>query len=58
MFYLNLNEALSLCLHELGSLVDDNVLFLVSLTTTHGETGLPTSKAHVEAYVRSAHEGA
>jgi hypothetical protein len=42
---LNLNEALALCLRELGSLVDDDVLFLVSLTTTHGEAGLPTSTA-------------
>jgi hypothetical protein len=25
--------------------VDDDVLFLVSLTTTHGEAGLPTSTA-------------
>jgi hypothetical protein len=42
---LNLNEALALCLRELGSLVDDDVLFLVSLTTTHGEAGLLTSTA-------------
>jgi hypothetical protein len=40
-----LNEALALCLHELGSLVDDDVLFLSSLTTTHEEAGLPTSTA-------------
>jgi hypothetical protein len=40
---LNLNEALPLCLRELGSLVDDDVFFLASLTTTHGEAGLPTS---------------
>jgi hypothetical protein len=33
----------ALCLCELGSLVDDDVLFLTSLTTTHGEAGLPTS---------------
>jgi hypothetical protein len=33
---LYLNEALALCLRELGSLIDDDVLFLVSLTTTHG----------------------
>jgi hypothetical protein len=33
----------SLCLRELGSLVDYDVLFLASLTTTHGEAGLPTS---------------
>jgi hypothetical protein len=42
---LNLNEALALCPRELGSLVDDDVLFLVSLTTTHGEASLPTSTA-------------
>jgi hypothetical protein len=42
---LDLNEALALCLRELGSLVDDDVLFLVSLTTTHGEAGLPTYTA-------------
>jgi hypothetical protein len=40
-----LNEVLTLFLHELGSLVDDDVLFLASLTTTHGEAGLPTSTA-------------
>jgi hypothetical protein len=40
---LNLNEVLALCLCELGILVDDDVLFLASLTTTHGEAGLPTS---------------
>jgi hypothetical protein len=40
-----LNEALSLCLCELGTLVDDDVLFLASLTTTHKEAGLPTSTA-------------
>jgi hypothetical protein len=40
---LNQNEALALCLRELGSIVDDDVLFLVSLTNTHGEAGLPTS---------------
>jgi hypothetical protein len=39
----NLNEALALCLRELGSLVDGDVLFLISLTTTHGEVVLPTS---------------
>jgi hypothetical protein len=42
---LNLNEALALCLRDLGTLVDDDILFLVSLTTTHGEAGLPTSTA-------------
>jgi hypothetical protein len=42
---LNLNEALTLCMRELSSLVDDNVLFLVLLTTTHEEVGLPTSTA-------------
>jgi hypothetical protein len=42
---LNLNEVLALCMREFGSLVDDDVLFLVSLTTTHGEVGLPTSTA-------------
>jgi hypothetical protein len=42
---LNLNEVLALCLCELGSLVDGDVLFLASLTTTHGEAGLPTSTA-------------
>jgi hypothetical protein len=45
MFCLNLNEELALCLRELGSLVDVDVLFLVSLTTTHGEAGLLTSTA-------------
>jgi hypothetical protein len=40
---LNLDEVLALCLRELGSLVDDDVSFLASLTTTHGEAGLPTS---------------
>jgi hypothetical protein len=44
-YLLNVNEALSLCLCELGSPVDDDVLFLASLTTTHGEFGLPTSTA-------------
>jgi hypothetical protein len=29
---LNLNEVLALCLRELGSLADDDVLFLSSLT--------------------------
>jgi hypothetical protein len=42
---LNLNEVRALCLRELGSLVDDVVLFLASLTTTHREAGLPTSTA-------------
>jgi hypothetical protein len=42
---LNLNGVLALCLHELGSLVDDDILFLVSLTTTHEEASLPTSTA-------------
>jgi hypothetical protein len=42
---LNLNEILALCLRELTNLVDDDILFLVSLTTTHGEAGLPTSTA-------------
>jgi hypothetical protein len=42
---LNLNDVLALCLRELGSLVDVDVLFLASLTTTHGEAGLPTSTA-------------
>jgi hypothetical protein len=42
---LGLNETLASCLRELGSLVDDDVLFLVSLTTSHGEAGLPTSTA-------------
>jgi hypothetical protein len=32
-----LNEVLALCLRELGSLVDDDVLFLSSLTTVDGE---------------------
>jgi hypothetical protein len=36
---------LDLCLRELVSLVDDDVLFLASLTTTRGGTGLPTSTA-------------
>jgi hypothetical protein len=43
--FLNLNEVLGLCLRELGSLVDDDGLLLASLTTTHGEVGLPTSTA-------------
>jgi hypothetical protein len=42
---LNLSEALALCLHELGSLVDDGVLCIASLTTTHREASLPTSTA-------------
>jgi hypothetical protein len=42
---LNLNEALALRLHELGSLLADDVLFLVSLSTTHGEVVLPISTA-------------
>jgi hypothetical protein len=33
----------ALCLCELGSLVDNDVLLFASLTTTHGEAGLPTS---------------
>jgi hypothetical protein len=33
------------CLCEPGSLVDNDVLFLVSLTTSHLEAGLPTSTA-------------
>jgi hypothetical protein len=40
-----LNEVFALCLRELVSLVDNDVLFLASLTTTHGEAGLPTSTA-------------
>jgi hypothetical protein len=32
-----------LCLCELGSLVDNDVLLLVSLTTSHREAGLATS---------------
>jgi hypothetical protein len=40
-----LNEVFALCLHELVSLVDDDVLFLASLTTTHGEAVLPTFTA-------------
>jgi hypothetical protein len=40
-----LNEVFALCLRELCSLVDDDVLFLTSLTTTHGEAGLLTSTA-------------
>jgi hypothetical protein len=35
----------SLCLCELGSPVDNDVLLLASLTTTHREAGLPTSTA-------------
>jgi hypothetical protein len=42
---LNLSEALALYLRELGRFVDGDVLFLASLTTTHGEAGLPTSTA-------------
>jgi hypothetical protein len=33
---------------ELGSLVDDDVLFLAPLGTTHGEAVLPTSTAQRE----------
>jgi hypothetical protein len=40
-----LNEVFSLCLRELVILVEEDILFLVSLTTTHGEAGLPTSTA-------------
>jgi hypothetical protein len=40
-----LNEVLALCLCEVGSLVDDEVLFLASLTTTRGEASSPTSTA-------------
>jgi hypothetical protein len=40
---LNLNEVLAMYLCELGSLVDDDVLILASLTTIHREVGLPTS---------------
>jgi hypothetical protein len=39
------NKVLALCLLEIGSLVDDAVLFLALLTITHGEAGLPTSTA-------------
>jgi hypothetical protein len=45
MFYLYLSEVLALCMHELGSLVDDDMLFLALLTTTHGEAGLLTFTA-------------
>jgi hypothetical protein len=55
---LNLNEALALCLRELGSLVDDDVLFLASLTTTHGEAGLLTSTAQRGGLREVAREGA
>jgi hypothetical protein len=44
---LNPNEALSLGLRELGSLLDDDALFLASLTTTHREAGLQTSTAQL-----------
>jgi hypothetical protein len=54
---LNLNEALALCLRELGSLVDDDVLFLASLTTTHGEAGLLTSTAQRGGLREVAREG-
>jgi hypothetical protein len=40
-----LNEVFALCLGELVSLVEEDVLFLASLTTTHREAGLPTSTA-------------
>jgi hypothetical protein len=40
-----LNEVFALCLRELVSLVDNDVLFLASLTTTHGEARLPTTTA-------------
>jgi hypothetical protein len=40
-----LNEVLTLCMRELGSLADDDILFLASLTITHEEAGLPTSTA-------------
>jgi hypothetical protein len=45
MNILNLNEALALFLCRLGSLVNDDILLLISLTTTQGEVGLPTSTA-------------
>jgi hypothetical protein len=32
-------------MHELGSLVDDDMLFLALLTTTYGEAGLLTFTA-------------
>jgi hypothetical protein len=35
------------CLCEPGSLVDNDVLLLVSLTTSHREAGLPTSTAQL-----------
>jgi hypothetical protein len=40
-----INEVFALCLRELVSLVDDDILFLSSLTTTHRDAGLPTSTA-------------
>jgi hypothetical protein len=45
IFLLNLNEVRPCACASLVVFVDDNVLFLVSLTTTHGEAGLPTSTA-------------
>jgi hypothetical protein len=53
---LNLSKALALCLRELGSLVDDDVLFLVSLTTTHERLAYRPPQLSVETYVRSARE--
>jgi hypothetical protein len=47
-----LSEVLALCLRELFSLIDDDVLFLAPLTTTHREVGLPTSTAQRGGYVR------
>jgi hypothetical protein len=40
-----INEVFALCLRELVSLADDDILFLSSLTTTHRDAGLPTSTA-------------
>jgi hypothetical protein len=37
--------------------VDDDILFLVSLTTTHEELAYRPPQLSVEAYMRSAREG-
>jgi hypothetical protein len=40
-----LSEVFALCLCKLGSLVNDDVLVLALLTTSHREAGLRTSTA-------------
>jgi branched-subunit amino acid permease len=43
--FLCLHEVLALCMCKLGSLLSGVVLYLASLTTTHGDAGLLTSTA-------------